>query len=134
MRPSRASEQQGVAFERQSLLSGSVVCPAVAGLAMLLGWCALAAADPLPGEILKFDNEPMLATQIGTVTYNGHDEASNAYQQASNPQIYQGQFMADDFADKFSTPVVHLSWPPMSLCEHASQALSQVPPTSSTQL
>jgi hypothetical protein len=92
------------------LLSGSVVCPALAALGVGLGLCASASADPLPNEILKFDNEPMLATQIGTVTYNGHDEASNAYQQASNPQIYQGQFMADDFADKFSTPVVHLSW------------------------
>src|SRR5262249_48679393 len=60
----------------------------------------------------------MVATPIfgpnGTVQiYQGHDELSTIYgtaNAAGPPQDYQGKFMADDFADKFSTPVVHVRW------------------------
>jgi hypothetical protein len=111
VRPLRASDRHGVSSPaRRHPLSGSLVCPALAGLGVALGFCVAASADPLPGEIIKFDNEPMLATPIGGAIFNGHDERSNAYQQSTNPQLFQGQFMADDFSDKFSTPVVHLSW------------------------
>ncbi len=72
-------------------------------------------ADPLPSEILKFDQQPMVATQLpGTTSfYFGHDELSTAYgvgNAATPPLNYQGTFMADDFSDNFNTPVVHLSW------------------------
>ncbi len=78
---------------------------------------AQAQADPLPGQVLKFDQSPMIATTIpagGQIqTYYGHDELSTAYgvSTAAGPPIsYRGTFMADDFADKFSTPVVHITW------------------------
>lgn len=79
-----------------------------------------ASADPLPGrDLLKFSQKPMVATPIpdnnGTVTtYMGHDELSTAYgfsqQPGAIPQVYQGRFMADDFADNLSSPVVHVKW------------------------
>jgi hypothetical protein len=67
-------------------------------------------ADPLPGEILKFQQLPMVRTPIGGVDYFGHDELSTAVRDPSGNNFYQGRFMADDFADKFDTPVVHVRW------------------------
>ena len=74
-----------------------------------------AGADPLPGQILKFAQAPMIATPIsdgtGTVTtYYGHDELSTAWGDPTNPGNYAGDLMADDFADNFDTPVVHVKW------------------------
>ena len=72
-----------------------------------------AQADPLPGQILKFDQSPMIATPVAGHVFFGHDELSTAYGVSSTagpPTDYRGTFMADDFADKFTTPVVHLSW------------------------
>ena len=78
-----------------------------------------AAADPLPGEIRKFSQLPengvTLPTGTGTVQqYWGHDELSTVYgpitAAGAAPTVYRGRFMADDFADKFSTPVVHIRW------------------------
>jgi hypothetical protein len=77
-------------------------------------------ADPLPGrDLLKFSQKPMIQNNFlnnnGTVqSYYGHDELSTAYgfvnpQTNSIPQ-YQGRFRADDFADKLTTPVVHVKW------------------------
>jgi len=79
---------------------------------------SLAFGDPLPGrDVLKFSQRPMDGTPIvdasgGTTLYWGHDELSTAYSAGSStqPRIYQGVFMADDFADKFSSPVVHVKW------------------------
>jgi hypothetical protein len=70
-------------------------------------------ADPLPNEIPKFSQQPMVNTAIQGQIYFGHDELSTAYgvgNAANPPTNYRGTFMADDFADKFSTPVVHLTW------------------------
>jgi hypothetical protein len=78
-----------------------------------------AVADPLPGrDLLKFSQQPMDGTTIVNPQgqqerYWGHDEASTAYGWGPGPtlpQVYQGLFMADDFADKFSSPVVHVKW------------------------
>jgi hypothetical protein len=87
-----------------------------AALASVVGAASLQ-ADPLPGEVLKFSQQPMDDTKIpnssGTVdTYWGHDELSTAYSVfgPNGPAPYRGTFMADDFADKFSTPVVHVKW------------------------
>lgn len=69
--------------------------------------------DPLSGEIPKFAQEPMIATPVAGQIYFGHDELSTAYgvgTAAQPPLNYQGRFMADDFADNFNTPVVHLTW------------------------
>jgi len=83
-----------------------------AGLGM---FSQLARGDPLPGEILKFSQKPMIATPLGpagTPPYFGHDELSTMYGVAPTPTAppYQGRFMADDFADKFDTPVLHVRW------------------------
>jgi hypothetical protein len=83
--------------------------------------CALivstAIADPLDGrDILKFSQRPMDGTTIPTEgavqKYWGHDELSTAYSAitATGRTPYQGTFMADDFADKFNSPVVHVKW------------------------
>lgn len=79
-----------------------------------------ATADPLPGrDLLKFQQLPMINTTVidpnGVPgTYQGHDELSTAYgfPNAANNVIpfYQGRFMADDFADTLSSPVVHVKW------------------------
>jgi hypothetical protein len=89
-------------------------------LAMLVMWivaASQAAADPLDGrDILKFSQKPMDNTPVitpeGIRRFWGHDELSTAYSQfgAAGPTPYRGTFMADDFADKFATPVVHVKW------------------------
>jgi hypothetical protein len=88
-------------------------------LAMSLLMLSTAAADPLPGrDLLKFSQLPMDGTTITNPQgvperYWGHDEWSTAYGFGPGPtvpQVYQGRFMADDFADKFSSPVVHVKW------------------------
>ena len=93
-------------------------------------------ADPLPGEILKFSQLPLASGVPGVNPYTGpylpppftnglpiapqtlpgapfpgHDETSTAYFGTTPNGIgYNGQFMADDFADNFTTPVVHVTW------------------------
>src|SRR5687768_746016 len=74
-----------------------------------------ALADPLPHEIIKFQQLPMIATPIpntaGTVdTYFGHDELSTLRRTTAAQATYQGIAMADDFADEFSTEVLHVRW------------------------
>jgi hypothetical protein len=49
----------------------------------------------------------------GPEIFNGHDELSTAYNvTGDNGQLlgYSGRFMADDFADEFKSPVVHVKW------------------------
>jgi hypothetical protein len=78
-----------------------------------------AAADPLPGrDLLKFSQAPMINTTILDTTgaptvYGGHDELSTAYGFANatgQPVDYSGRFMADDFADNLSSPIVHVKF------------------------
>ncbi|MCC6681676.1 MAG: PEP-CTERM sorting domain-containing protein [Phycisphaeraceae bacterium] len=66
-------------------------------------------ADPYPDQILKFDQQPMISLIIDGNEYNGHDELSTAYGNHLQGQ-YSGTYMADDFADRFDTPVVHVRW------------------------
>jgi hypothetical protein len=84
----------------------------LSAILLLMIAAAPARGDPLPGQILKFRQAPMVATPIppsGGLTYYGHDEISTAY--GPPPQgPYQGRFMADDFADRFDTPIVHVKW------------------------
>ena len=77
-----------------------------------LGLSNAAHGDPLPGEILKFQQTPLVNTPIAGAIYNGHDELSTAYLGVNSQGLtgWQGTFMADDFADKLSSPIVHLSW------------------------
>jgi hypothetical protein len=76
-----------------------------------------AGADPLPGrDVLKFSQRPMIHTTIPdsqgiTQTYFGHDELSTLQIQGGvQPPTFSGEAMADDFADNFDTPVVHVKW------------------------
>jgi hypothetical protein len=71
-----------------------------------------AAADPLTGrDKLKFSQQPMDQTAVVGQIYWGHDELSTAYAPTGLvPISYRGDFMADDFADTLSTPVVHVKW------------------------
>jgi hypothetical protein len=97
--------------------------------------------DPLPGEVLKFQQLPLdggvpvVAPYLGPfigpnplpvpvtplspapspfAPFPGHDELSTAYASAfdatNNAIAWQGQYMADDFADRFTTPVLHVRW------------------------
>jgi hypothetical protein len=79
----------------------------------------IATADPIPGrDVLKFSQRPMINTTIpgpdGPEIFHGHDELSTAWgvPVAPNnfPTHFQGAFMADDFADHFNSPVVHVKW------------------------
>ena len=91
---------------------------ALALLAASLAIVSAAVADPLLGrDVLKFSQRPMDGTPItspnGTVQrFWGHDELSTAYStvSATGPTPYRGTFMADDFADKFDSPIVHVKW------------------------
>jgi len=86
----------------------TAVALGVAAMASL--WMAGSApADPLAGEVLKFQQLPINNTMVFGQVYQGHDEASTAYYDPNNG-MYRGTFMADDFADNFSTPVVHIRW------------------------
>jgi hypothetical protein len=79
----------------------------------------IAVADPIDGrDVLKFQQLPMIDTVIpgpdGPEHFNGHDELSTAWgvpDPLSNfVTHYEGTFMADDFADSFDSPVVHVKW------------------------
>ncbi len=87
----------------------------------VLLFAAPAKADPLPGEVAKFMQLPLnggLPTSLtpgtiipGGAPYPGHDELSTAYvAPVGSPFQLQGNYMADDFADNVSTPVVHVQW------------------------
>jgi len=99
------------------ILTTTLWLPALSlGLALTIT-AGLAQADPLPGrDVLKFSQRPLdgltISDATGTTTYYGHDELSTAYgmDDGTGQVIYQGQFMADDFADTFDSPVVHVKW------------------------
>jgi hypothetical protein len=90
-------------------LRTSVVLAVVIGFAILSG---TAVADPLFGQVLKFEQLPLnggLAPSVGGAPFPGHDELSTANLHSSGI-FYVGTYMADDFSDNFSTPVVHVQW------------------------
>jgi hypothetical protein len=98
-------------------LKRTTVLLIVCGFALLSATQVL--ADPLPlRDQLKFSQQPMVNTPIpnpnGTVgIYHGHDELSTLYSQVpiGTPfRDYSGIAMADDFADAFSSPVLHVKW------------------------
>ena len=98
-------------------MSSAMRCVVVASIVMLVA-SSMAMADPLPGrDFIKFAQLPMITTQIpdaaGNVNdYYGHDELSTAWidPEGEGEVIYKGRFMADDFADPYDRPVVHVKW------------------------
>lgn len=76
---------------------------------------AAALADPLPGEVLKFSQQPMIATLLPNEAgqqqpYFGHDELSTIRPSPTSGSLFTGTFMADDFADKVESDIVHVKW------------------------
>lgn len=93
----------------------------VTSIVMLAGLLAVAAlpaaADPLDDQILKFQQLPLDGLTIDANVYYGHDELSTAYSHYSIGATgvlefdgFGGKFMADDFGDRFNTPVLHVRW------------------------
>jgi hypothetical protein len=86
---------------------------ALASLAAAAALCGIMStssfADPLPGEVMKFNQLPIDAMPVNGQLYWGHDELSTASRTATAAS-YNGIFMADDFSDRVSQPVVHISW------------------------
>jgi hypothetical protein len=99
------------AIQKQMLFALTVL-----GLSLPMGSATM--ADPLPGrDVLKFSQKPLdgrpLFNPDGTFDrFWGHDELSTAYSQTTpnGTTPYRGVFMADDFADRFKSPVVHVKW------------------------
>ena len=96
-----------------------ILCVALAATLFTFGLATSSIADPIPGrDVLKFQQLPMINTTIpgvdGPQIFHGHDELSTAWGMptgASNfTSHFDGTFMADDFADHFDTPVVHVKW------------------------
>jgi hypothetical protein len=107
--------------ERTMSRTTQIMIPLLVLAVLTLPWSA-AVGDPLPGEVLKFQQLPMVATQIGGQVYSGHDEWSTAYgvrgpAGTTPPWTFESidtglptTYMADDFADELDTPVVHVRW------------------------
>jgi hypothetical protein len=87
-------------------------------VAMVVIFLPTSLADPIDGrDILKFSQRPMAGTFVpnpgGVQIFNGHDEVSTAFDVVGpGGQLlgYTGRFVADDFADEFKSPVVHVKW------------------------
>ena len=93
-------------INRQILLGAGI-------LALLAALAPPARGDFLPNEIVKFQQLPLGLSTSGPNAFPGHDVTSSAYPViGANGSIvgYTGTFAADDFSDKFSTPVVHVEW------------------------
>lgn len=80
------------------------VFPALIAVVALTLLAAPAMADPRADQVLKFQQKP-----LDGPNYFGHDEYSTASLDPGGGH-YSGWFMADDFADTFTTPVVHVTW------------------------
>ncbi|HKD38270.1 MAG TPA: PEP-CTERM sorting domain-containing protein, partial [Pirellulales bacterium] len=65
---------------------------------------------PLNGGLPVPVAVPSGAVSGAPAPFPGHDEVSTAYASATGQNVFSGQFMADDFSDKFNTPVVHVQW------------------------
>jgi len=92
-----------------------IVATAGLALAAMVGSETDLLAHPLPGQLLKFGQQPMDNTPVDGALFWGHDELSTSYGDHTtglygNNAALPSTFMADDFADKVSTPVVHVKW------------------------
>ena len=85
-----------------------VLLTAVASLPLGSLFGHSARADFLPGEVVKFQQQPLGLTPNSP--FPGHDVTSTAYPAAGTTNVFSGTYAADDFSDKFTTPVVHVQW------------------------
>jgi hypothetical protein len=83
---------------------------ATIGVLASLGVGSIASADPLPGELLKFQQLPLgdLVTNPNSL-FPGHDQLSTAIATSTAPG-YTGAFAADDFSDNVTSPIVDVQW------------------------
>lgn len=95
-------------------LRWSAACALIATLSLLT---STASADPLTGQVLKFQQLPLnvgLPPSVGGAPFPGHNELSTAlavHDDLSGDLLgWNGTYMADDFADLSTTPVVHVRW------------------------
>lgn len=103
------------------------VCAALTALTFLTIVSEAAKADPLPHQIPKFAQLPLNGEPNGgpptilrpggapifpVAPFAGHDELSTAHLifDPNGTTLYSGRYMADDFADNYDTPVVHVQW------------------------
>src|SRR5580698_8015489 len=93
----------------QTLQSRSIAITTIASL-VSLGIGSFALANPLPGEVLKFQQLP-LGDQVTNPNslFPGHDELSTASLNATG-QGFSGTFAADDFSDNVTSPVLDVQW------------------------
>jgi hypothetical protein len=96
-------------MSRYSFQARSIAISTVGFLASL-GIGSFASADPLPGEVLKFQQLPLgdLQTNPNPIA-PGHDELSTATLSTASA-AYTGTFAADDFSDNVSSPIVDVQW------------------------
>jgi hypothetical protein len=99
---------------RLATVWNALLYTAFAGAILLAG---RSTAAPLPGEALKFQQLPLTGGSAGGgagAPFPGHAETSTAYRTfdpvTQEPTGWEGTFMADDFADTVSSPVVSLRW------------------------
>ncbi|HUK82943.1 MAG TPA: hypothetical protein VLZ12_09970, partial [Verrucomicrobiae bacterium] len=100
----------------------SLFCIAVISGVLITSSSVRLWADPLPGEKIKFYQLPLNNGAVpflpgavippGSVpaVSPGHDELSTAYRTGLGTNTYEGTYMADDFCDHRSSPVVHVVW------------------------
>jgi hypothetical protein len=106
------------------------VCAALTALTFLTTVSEFALADPLPNQIPKFAQFPLNGEPnnpnggpatflrpggipvFPAAPFAGHDELSTAHLifDPDGTTKYSGRYMADDFADNYNTPVVHVQW------------------------
>jgi hypothetical protein len=93
----------------QTLQSRSIAITTIASL-VSLGIGSFASANPLPGEVLKFQQLPLgsLVTNPNS-QFPGHDELSTASLNTASAG-FSGTFAADDFSDNVTSPVVDVQW------------------------
>jgi hypothetical protein len=66
--------------------------------------------DPLPGEVLKFQQLPLGGLLTNPASqFPGHDELSTASANAASKD-FSGTFAADDFSDNVTSPIVDVQW------------------------
>ncbi|MDH4203739.1 MAG: GEVED domain-containing protein, partial [Phycisphaerae bacterium] len=66
--------------------------------------------SPPPNLKVKFQQLPLDGLTIEQTPYYGHDELSTAYKSTDPGTLFEGCYMADDFADLEHSPVIKVKW------------------------
>jgi hypothetical protein len=94
---------------RNMLRSRSIGITTITSLTTL-GIGSMAAAQALPGEVIKFQQLPLGDLQTNPASqFPGHDELSTATGTTTTGPFI-GTFAADDFSDNVTSPIVDVQW------------------------